>query len=596
VAEPRQADRAAPPGRRLDRVAEVLLPFGLAVLVLGPALGPGFSLSYDMVFVPKLPFTARLLGIDGSVPRAVPSDAVVAMLSRVVPAELLQKVVLIAIVVAAASGAARLMRSHGRLAACAAAVLYVWNPYLGSRLLLGQWAILVALAVLPWLVLGTSQLGSAPWRGAGARGAARVLVLLAVASISPSGGLIAGATALTVVALRVPAVVRRVRWAAFVLVSVVVVNLPWILPAMLRQGGLPADPLAADAFAARADTSLGTIFSVLTLGGTWNAQTTPTGREGALAAGLLLLLLALALVGIGLLRGDRRSPWFRGLAAAGAAALLVALAGSLPGLEQVLRWVITEVPGGALLRDGTRYLPPWVLLASLGFGRAVQEAHGRIRSPQLSVVAAGLGLVLPVAVLAGLVWGGVGQLGTVRYPAAWAAAREAVGSADDGSMVLLLPWGSYRQFPWNDLRTMYDPANRWVPARTVADDRLLVGDHLIAGEDPIAARLTPLVESPAPLAPGLVAQGVGWVLLERTTPGGDQISAARFAGMTLVVDSVDLQLWRVAGSPTPGSLIRGARFVTAVDLGVLGLFVGALLVAAFGVRSPMSRTREATER
>ncbi|MDQ1585924.1 MAG: hypothetical protein QOH80_1289, partial [Actinomycetota bacterium] len=50
----------------------------LALLMLGPALGPGFALSYDMVFVPDQTLSAASLGASDSPPRAVPVDGVIA--------------------------------------------------------------------------------------------------------------------------------------------------------------------------------------------------------------------------------------------------------------------------------------------------------------------------------------------------------------------------------------------------------------------------------------------------------------------------------------------------------------------------------------
>ena len=71
------------------------------VLALGPGLRRGFLLSYDMVFVPRMPFSAALPGLDP--PRAVPSDLVIAIASRIMPADIAQKLVLLAIFVLANS-------------------------------------------------------------------------------------------------------------------------------------------------------------------------------------------------------------------------------------------------------------------------------------------------------------------------------------------------------------------------------------------------------------------------------------------------------------------------------------------------------------
>src|ERR1700683_935459 len=76
---------------------------GLGLLALGPGLGRGFLLSYDMVFVPRLPFAAAWPGL--APPRAVPSDLVIAAMSRALPGDIVQKVVLLAVFVLACAGA-----------------------------------------------------------------------------------------------------------------------------------------------------------------------------------------------------------------------------------------------------------------------------------------------------------------------------------------------------------------------------------------------------------------------------------------------------------------------------------------------------------
>src|SRR5580704_1484932 len=120
---------------------------GLGLLALGPGLQRGFLLSYDMVFVPREPFSAALPGL--APPRAVPSDLVVAAASRVLPADIVQKLILLAIFVLACSGAAALLDREPLLARLAAGVFYAWNPYVGERLIIGQWALLLGYAGLP---------------------------------------------------------------------------------------------------------------------------------------------------------------------------------------------------------------------------------------------------------------------------------------------------------------------------------------------------------------------------------------------------------------------------------------------------------------
>src|SRR4051812_42246445 len=99
----------------------------LAALLLAPLLGPGYVLVRDMNFVPRIPLGGQLLGLDG-VPRGVPSELVVALSSRVLPTGWLQDLILIALVVGGAWGAARLAPTGSRVGAAAAATSYGWSP------------------------------------------------------------------------------------------------------------------------------------------------------------------------------------------------------------------------------------------------------------------------------------------------------------------------------------------------------------------------------------------------------------------------------------------------------------------------------------
>ena len=134
----------------------------LGLLALGPALARGFVLSYDMVFVPKPPFSSALLGLTGGAARPVPSDAVVAVAALLVPPTSCRSSSCWPIFVLACSGrrgaaGRRLAGTDGAtrpplLACLAAGVFYTWNPYVAERLVMGQWAMLLGYAGLPWVL------------------------------------------------------------------------------------------------------------------------------------------------------------------------------------------------------------------------------------------------------------------------------------------------------------------------------------------------------------------------------------------------------------------------------------------------------------
>ena len=130
----------------------------LALAVLAPLLAPGYVLAYDMIFTPRQPLLPDSLGLGSALPRAVPVDAVVALLTTVVPGAVVQKVALVAAILAATVGAGRLVPADRTAARLVAASLYGWNAYVAERLFIGHWTLLLAYASLPWVVSAALRL------------------------------------------------------------------------------------------------------------------------------------------------------------------------------------------------------------------------------------------------------------------------------------------------------------------------------------------------------------------------------------------------------------------------------------------------------
>ena len=98
------------PSTRLVPWAPWGWPVVLTVLITAPLLAPGFVVGYDMVFVPDLTLRRDLLGITTALPRAVPSDLIVALLDELAGGQFLNKLVLVAIPLLAGLGMTVLWR------------------------------------------------------------------------------------------------------------------------------------------------------------------------------------------------------------------------------------------------------------------------------------------------------------------------------------------------------------------------------------------------------------------------------------------------------------------------------------------------------
>jgi hypothetical protein len=521
-------------GRHTVVAAGVGLVLGL--LAVGPGLAPGFVLSYDMVFVPHPRLSAETFGLTGTLPRHVPSDAFAAVLSHMLPADVAQKTILLAIFTLACAAASLLVPSPRLTPRLAAGVVYAWNPFVAERLLLGQWALLLGYAGLPLVVL------------AAARGRHRrlVLALLPAAIGGFAAWAVSGLTALVVAAVAS----RRLRPLAATAAILPLVALPWLVPALTRT--VPADPAGVAAFAARADTPFGTVGSLLLLGGGWNAETVPAGYGGPVTSALWLLVVAAALVAYA------KGPRIPGLAAAAGAGLAVAALGAV--VPALLRGAIGLWPAFGVLRDGQQYVAPLAVLVAAGVGLAVE----RLPAPAAPLLLPPV-LLVPVLLLPGLAWGAGGRLRAVHYPSGWARVREVV--AKDPGDVLVLPWAAYRAYPWNHGRRVLDPLPRYLPARVIADDGVRVAVRggpaiALAAEDPRARELDPIVRSGAPLTAALAARGVRYVVLDAG------VSDIRLTGAQCVIAAPHIALYRIsttvsAHEPHPARLpVYFAWFIT----------------------------------
>ena len=554
--------RRVPPGLAWSGV--------LTLLALAPVLRPGYLLSYDMVATPRQDLLPGSVGLGSAPPRAVPVDAVVAALTSVVDGQLVQKAALLGALLLAGAGAARLVDAAPGWVRAAAAGLYLWNPYVAERLVLGSWVLLLGYAALPWVLDAARRIR---WDEPG--GWPRLVLPMVLAALAPTGGLLAAAVATAAVG---PGARRRIAAAA----AAAVLNGPWWVPALLQRGTGASDDAGVAAFAARAESWAGTLGSLLGLGGVWNAGVVPASRGTVVAPLLTAVVLALAAAGLRPLARSWGAGVFRPVAGLAVAGLLLAVAGSWPLTADVLAAAVRTVPGAGLLRDGQKWVAllalPLAPAAALGAARWAE----RLAAPATRRAVAVAALALPLAVLPDLAWGAFGRLQPVDYPADWPAVRALLQRDPRPGDVVAVPYAAFRAFEWNGGRTVLDPAPRWLPRPVVADDRLAVGPTLVAGEDPRASAATAALEPGRPVdVPQLSRLGIGWVLVEHRTPGPP---LPGLNGLEPAYGGPDLSLYRLPGDPAAAPDSAPAAAVLLADAAALALLAAAAAGVAITAR------------
>jgi hypothetical protein len=560
----------------------------VAAVIYGPMLLPGFPLRFDLVSVPAPVLGEDALGLGDRLPRAIPLDAAVAVLATVLPDGLVTQLLGLLALTLACWGVAVLTPAPmpGRLLALLVAE---WNPFVLEQLAIGHLPHLFSYGALPWVALFARRLvrSGPPGRLDALRAWGGLSAAAGFGSLTPGGGalvVIAGVAGLTAglaagrwsgpgpepAGPAGPAGPGRGRRALAGLASLAVLQLPWLVAAAAApafaapSGGADA---GITAFALRSETGWGRLVDAAGLAGMWNQAALPTSRDTVLSRVSTVLLLSLAVAGLPavrrLWRAGHRAELLAAAVAAGAG-YLVAVLPVLPGGEAVLRTLISTVPGAGLLRDGHRWLAllavGLAVLCGLGVGELaarIPGGDGQGRRAAVAVFAA----LLVIASMPDLAGGLGGRLRARQYPADWAQARAALEQSDDRARVLVLPWQPFRVFGWSGPDQVLDPAPRLLPRQSIVSDALTVAGRRLP-EEGLGARViaADLVDG-ALSDSGLRSLAVGWVLIERRTPGRLPVLPA---GWSAVVDGPELALLR-APEPLPAAPRAGAvRAVTVI--------------------------------
>ncbi|WP_433523510.1 hypothetical protein ACQPZ2_42710 [Nocardia pseudovaccinii] len=274
--------------------------------------------------------------------------------------------------------------------------------------------------------------------------------------------------------------------------------------------------------------------------------------------------------------------------------LLAALAVLLPALGATswgmsgMEWLVGHVPGAGLLRDTQKYvalaMPAYVLCAAAGcravvlrFAAKSAATKEAARSPWMALTAT-VFIALLVLPLFDLAWGVGGALKPVHYPVGWLRVAERIDGPGD---VAVLPGGMFRKFPYSGKVAVLDPAPRMLPRDVLQTGELPVHGRIVAGEGTRAREVeTALLHGDS--ARRLGELGVGWVLVERTTPGPLGESKTTLAQLDPVYADSQLALYRVPDATGHFEESQSAHRVIAYAAHILwaALLVGGLLLAA----------------
>jgi len=514
-----RATRAVLPLWALLVSAATLWPFWLAFAT--PSSGYAFMVR-DMMIPARMPLNDLNEGLSSSAPRAIPQDT---LLSVFLPP--LSTVWIVAAMVLFCGTAGMIYtawwvrRTVGaRLPVqMVASLLLVWNPYTIERMLQGQWSIVVAMWLLPAIAYTSTYKRCGP-----------MLFFLGIAAFTPTGWMFGGIIALVCA--------RSWLFAGVVAGAQLFLAAPWLLVTVFNGSDVSADSSSAAAFAARAESGVGTLGALMGLGGIWNFEAVPDSRTGWSAA-IGVLLCALMVMGAWGAREIIRRHC--GVLVVAALAIVVPFLLSTSAGVSVMGLLMDSVPGAGLLRDSQKFVALAIPGMTLLLARAVQMIAGRLGTGRWLVsVAVGILIALTVPALPAE----MSPLKAQRLAPEWTQIVNAV-SQPTHSSTLLLPPGNYRV---QDGQPVVDPALKLLPGNPIDPGFLIVDDKLVDGNPTAIALLQDTMNGEDHLA----ENSVGWVLVDRDSiPDGTDTSAMDqlLAQHQVMVKSDRYELYYIADAP-----------------------------------------------
>jgi len=528
--------------------------YGLvAFVLLLPLLKPGFILTLDMIFTPKL-----------AMPETVTSSylfrAGLHVLNLAIPSDVIEKLILFTILTLSGLGMHRLVSSIqlpdtpvaiSKWAAYASGLVYMINSFTYSRFMAGQYSVLLGYALLPFFVVALLRFLKEPSVKKTTM-LVTVTVAISIVSIHTLGlAFVVALVALLQAIWHYRANTGQLKKIAIYGVTAglifVVASSYWLLP-LIQGNGTTATSIATfrnsdqSEFATGGDGVGGKLMHVLRLQGFWGERNNLflLPQDAFNMWGLAVLAIwILIIIGIVTAWRRKRDTSILLISIAAIAALLAAGVGTT--------WLVDCVPFFAGFREPQKFVGLIALSYAVLIGFGISKLLSKFNS---KVGLAGIGIIFTI-VLVGftpvMFLGFNGQLVPRQYPADWYSVNQKLNEDKDTYRVLFLPWHLYMRFqfaerlianPGDDffdkpLLVSDDPELGNVGPAVINNQKQLLTTHIL----PQAAKSNTLGQKLAPLQ-------VKYVLLSKDSDYKTYGYLDHQTDLQLVTESTTLKLYR----------------------------------------------------
>jgi hypothetical protein len=520
---------------------------GLALVVLGPLLLPGYLLLLDYPSGPHVPWISLFpLPSEAFISAGAPVIALLRALALLLPEQTPKLLVAFAIIVAGI-GLFRFLTvciSVRPIPALVGATWFAINPFVYDRAISGQLLILLAYAMLPWALpsfLRLQQQGTvSPW-------VRSVLWTTIIGIVSVQLGIMALLLLLASIVLGNRRLIQKVASLAGALAAWILVHLYWLLPLAASVTDRNVRTGDINVYATRPH-SAAVLPSVLLLHGFWRTEfVTPLKSYPVIFILSLIPLLVAAVGGVIIsMRSDRYRAPAIALGLVSIVALVLAMGTSFPMTAPISRFLFANLPGYGLFREPQKWLAlmalAYAVFAAVGLDALTTILQRWRYAPRLVSVA----LLLPLIATHIMLWGFMGRVDVSKFPNGWARAEQA--TVGRSGKLLFLPWHLYEPLPFTQDRIVANPASSYFTMPTLVSTSASLGKrNATPATDPRTNYVAHLLDDPLRLHHfgHLVAPlGVHYIALAKVADAWLYRFLARQNDLRRIFDTRSLALYR----------------------------------------------------
>ena len=461
-----------------------LVIFGiLALIIMYPLFSDGFIFTLDAPLSPNINARDAFSGLNE---RISPSDLFLfleVLVNHIIPIQLFQKIIYFLVFFISALAMYQLPNTQRKLPRYFAAILYMVNPFLYTRFMVGHLGLLISYALFPYVISSIIKFYNKP----SLKQTIKTALWLSIIGIQIQYILfsflilaiffIYFATKKYLNAKKNS--IPKKEWINYrqillLILFFIILNSYWLLPLFINQNQVGIDVIATDDLVVYgADTELRNILmTTAMMYGFWrqDAYVLPTQiTPDILLIGIFVILLYLCINGYISSKDRYKTPFL----IIGLISLFFAVGVEHKLTESAFTFLFNHFPFFKSLREPNKFigllLIMYCYLGSLGFDSLLKhQSKMKYLAPII--------LILPFVYTPTMFGSFMGQISSTPYPEDWHQINSYLNNDPQDFNTLSLPWHMYMDYHWinNSHKRTYNLAKDFF------DKPIIVGDNVEA--------------------------------------------------------------------------------------------------------------------